>query len=92
MKTFAILAAAAAAMFAVPASAATVTAAPSTVVTATALASSAQVRVVVRENRGRHRGWSRGHNRRASWRRVCNNRWRNGHRVRVCRNVRYWRR
>lgn len=102
MKTIAFLTAAAAALFAIPtASAAPVAATSSsaTLVTASAIAANTQSRVVVREHRrtqyNRHGRYDR-HNRynrhrRASWRRVCTNRWRHGHRVRVCRNVRYWR-
>ena len=91
MKTLGLLAAAAAAMLVAPAASAAPMAAPAAPVTASAIAASAQVRVVVRQNRGHHRGWRNRHHRRAAWRRVCNNRWRHGHRVRVCRNVRYWR-
>ena len=102
MKTLAMIAAAAAAMFAIPAASAAPVAAPApTAVTATALADSTQVRVVVRDDRrgyrgDRRRGYRgdrRRHNVRRSYnRRVCTNEWRRGHRVRICRTVRSWRR
>ncbi|RYD55378.1 MAG: hypothetical protein EOP60_06245 [Sphingomonadales bacterium] len=87
MKILGIVAAAAAAMLFVPAASAAPVSAPASPITASAIAESGQVRVVVREDRRRHRGWNRGH-RRAAWRRVCTNRWRNGRSVRICRNVR----
>jgi hypothetical protein len=91
MKTLGLLAAAAAAFLVVPAaSAAPVASAPAAPVTASAIAASAQVRVVVREDR-RGRRWNRGH-RRAHWRTVCTRKWRHGRSVRVCRKVRTWRR
>lgn len=90
MRTIGLIAAAAAAMLLAPAaSAAPVAASPATPVTATAIAASAQVRVVVREDR-RGRRWNRGH-RRAHWRTVCTRKWRHGRSVRVCRKVRSWR-
>lgn len=86
MKTLGLIAAAAAAMLFVPAASAATVAAPATAVTASAMAASAQVRVVVREDRGRRH--YRGHGRRAKWRTVCTRRWRHGRSVRVCRQVR----
>lgn len=88
MKTLGLIAAAAAAMLFAPAASAAPVSAPATPVTASAIAASAQVRVVVREDRGR-RGWR--HGRRANWRQVCTRRWRHGRSVRVCRRVRNWR-
>ncbi len=89
MKTLGLIAAAAAAMIAIPATAsAAPVSAPSAAVSAAALAPSAQVHVTVRTDRHMQR---RHHARRAYWRKVCTNRWSHGHRVRTCRNVRYWR-
>ena len=88
MRTLGLVAAAAAVMLFVPAANAAPVSAPATPVNASAIAESGQVRVGVREDRRRPRGWNRGH-RRVAWRRVCTNRWRNGHRVRICRNIRY---
>ncbi|RZL01140.1 MAG: hypothetical protein EOP36_12680 [Rubrivivax sp.] len=89
MKTIAILAAAAAAMFAIPAaSAAPVAAAPIAPIAATAIAGSGAALVSVQDRR--HRNW-RGHGRRAYWRTVCTRKWRHGRSVRVCRKVRGWR-
>ena len=39
-----------------------------------------------RYNNGRHRGWR---NNNWKWRTKCHNQWRNGHRERVCRRIRY---
>ena len=47
----------------------------------------AQERVVVRERTVTHA--RPGYRHRATTRRVCTNRWRHGHRERVCRTVRY---
>ena len=88
MKTLGMIAAAAAAMLLAPAAAsAAPVAAPATPVTASAIASSAQVRVVVREDRRTRRHY-RGPGRRSYSRRVCTRQWRHGRSVRVCRQVR----
>ena len=78
MKIIALLAAAAAATLAVPASAAPVPAQERhQTVTRT--------HTSVVHDRGRH------HGRKMYWRKSCTNKWRNHHRVRVCRKVRAWR-
>jgi len=81
MKIFPLIAAAAVAFVAMPAAA---SAAPVSAPAPAALAASApaqSVRVSINDQR-------RHHGRRASWRRVCTTKWRNHHRVRVCRRVR----
>ncbi|MBX3565023.1 MAG: hypothetical protein KF730_10660 [Sphingomonas sp.] len=92
MKTLGMIAAAAAAMLLAPAASAAPVSAPAApaTVTAASVAASSQVRVVVREQRHRHRGW-RKHGRRAYWRTVCTRRWHHGRSTRVCRRVRAWR-
>ena len=93
MKTLGFLAAAAAAMLVVPAASAAPMAGAPAPVTASAIASSSPTAALHLAVSGdsAQRWRDRRHHRRASWRRVCNNRWRNGHRVRVCRRVRGWR-
>ena len=85
MKIFPLIAAAAVAFVAMPAaaSAAPVSApsAPAALVASVAVGQSVHVRI----------GDRRHHGRRAYWRRTCTTKWRNHHRVRVCRRVRGWR-
>jgi hypothetical protein len=98
MKLFALVAAAGLAFVAPAASASAAPAkAPIAAATATAPAQT-HVRISVGDQRhyqrhyqrrGHH--WRRNHMRHASWRRVCTTHWRHHHRVRTCRNVRYWR-
>lgn len=85
MKIFPLIAAAAVAFVAMPAAA---SAAPVSSPAPVALVASAAVgqSVRVQVNDRRH------HGRRAHWRRVCTTKWRNHHRVRVCRKVRTWNR
>ncbi|MES2988009.1 MAG: hypothetical protein V4808_08890 [Pseudomonadota bacterium] len=91
MKTLGMIAAAAAAMLMAPAAAsAAPVSAPTAPALATAMAATAQVRVVVRDDRGR-RGYRGNHGRRAHWRTVCTRKWRHGRSYRVCRKVRGWR-
>jgi Ni/Co efflux regulator RcnB len=94
MKILTLIAAAAAAMLAVPAASAATAAAPSAI-TAAAFAASSATKMVVQDGRrydrdDRRRGYDRRH-RRVVWRTVCTRKWRNGHRVRTCRKVRYYR-
>lgn len=79
MKIIALLAAAAAATLAIPASAAPIPAQErhQTVTRTT---------TTVAYDQRHHR-----HGRKMYWRKVCTNKWRNHHRVRVCRKVRAWR-
>ena len=86
MKILTLVAVAAAAVLAVPAASAS--AVPSAAAIWTAAAPAVQD----------HRRWDRNErryerrvHRRSYWRTTCTRKWRNGHRVRVCRKVRYYR-
>jgi Ni/Co efflux regulator RcnB len=89
MKILTLVAAAAAAILAVPAASAA-PAAPGVVSVASFAASApaAQSRSWERERRYERRT---NKHRRAYYRNTCTRKWRNGHRVRVCRKVRYYR-
>ena len=92
MKIITLVAAAAAAILTVPAASAAPAAAPA--ITAEAFAASATAGLVQDGRRwdrdDRRRGYDRRH-RRAYYRSVCTRKWRNGHRIRVCRKGRYYR-
>jgi len=88
MKILTLVAAAAAAVLTVPAASAAAVTAPGAISIASFAASApaAQSGRWERERRYERRG-----HRRSYWRTVCSRKWRNGHRVRICRKVRYWR-
>jgi Ni/Co efflux regulator RcnB len=92
MKMLTLVAAAAAALLAVPAASASTATAPATI-TAAAFAASATALPQDGRRWDRHerRTERRRHHRRAYYRSVCTRKWRNGHRTRVCRRVRYYR-
>jgi hypothetical protein len=94
MKILTFIAAAAAAVLSVPAASATV-AAPATITAAAFVASATALpqdgRRWERTERRTERRTVRRSHRRAYTRTVCTRKWRGGHRVRVCRKVRYYR-
>jgi hypothetical protein len=87
MKILTLVAAMAAAVLTVPAASATAVAGPGAV----SIASFAAGAPAAQSGRWeRERRYERRH-RRAYYRTVCTRKWRSGHRVRICRKVRYWR-
>ena len=87
MKILTLVAAMATASLTVPAASAATAATPGAVSIASFAASAPAAQSGRWE---RERRYERRH-RRAYYRTVCTRKWRSGHRVRICRKVRYWR-
>lgn len=91
MKILTLIAAAAAAVLAVPTASAATAPAPGVISVASFAASAPAAQSGRWERERRYERRTTNRHRRAYWRTNCTRKWRNGHRVRVCRKVRYWR-
>jgi hypothetical protein len=87
MKILTLVAAVAAAVLTVPAASAATVTGPG----AGSIASFATSAPAAQSSRWERECRYERRHRRAYYRTVCTRKWRNGHRVRICRKVRYWR-